>query len=554
MRCPACGFQNASGMKFCGECGSSLKIRCSSCAFENPPEMKFCGECGKPLYQVAKPAQEPEPRSYTPKHLAEKILTSRSALEGERKQVTVLFADVKGSMDLAEQVDPEEWHKIMDRFFAILSEGVHRFEGTINQYTGDGIMALFGAPIAHEDHAQRACYAALHLRDELRHFAQELRRERGLDVAMRIGINSGEVVVGKIGDDLRMDYTAQGHTVGLAQRMEALAEAGKIYLTAGTAKRVEGYFTLEDLGDFNVKGASAPVHAYALEGIGRLRSRFDRSRARGLSRFVGRDDEMRLLESALARAQHGEGQVVAVVAPAGTGKSRLCFEFVERCRAKGIVVIETQAVAHGRSIPLRPVLEMFRQRFGINEQDSDLSAREKIAGALLLLEPAFAEMLPAMFDFMGVPDPARPAPSIDPEAAQRRMLEHVRRAMRADNRDRTVVWFIEDLHWLDDASDRFVAELVEIAPVTRAFLLLNIRPEYAAEWTKRSGVQHIALQPLGPEAVSEMLAGLVGNDATTRGLSELIHARTGGNPFFAEEIVQTLIEDGSLVGTQGATG
>ncbi len=367
-------------------------------------------------------------------------------------------------------------------------------------------MALFGAPIAHEDHAQRACYAALHLRDELRRFAQELRRERGLDVATRIGINSGEVVVGKIGDDLRMDYTAQGHTVGLAQRMEALAEAGKIYLTAATAQRVEGFFALEDLGAFNVKGASAPVHAYALEGLGRLRTRFDRSRARGLSRFVGRDDEMRLLESALARAEQGQGQVIAVVAPAGTGKSRLCFELVERCRAKGLSVIEAQAVAHGRSIPLRPVLEMFRQRFGINEGDTDLAAREKIAGALLLLDPSFAEILPAMFEFMGVPDPARPAPRIDPEAAQRRMLEHVRRIVQADTRDRTVVTLIEDLHWLDDASDRFVAELVEIAPATRALLLLNFRPEYTAEWTKRSSVQQIALQPLGPEAVREMLA------------------------------------------------
>jgi class 3 adenylate cyclase len=360
----------------------------------------------------------------------------------------VLFADVKGSMDLTDHVAPEEWHEILDGFFKILTESVHRFEGTVNQYTGDGIMALFGAPIAHEDHAKRACYAALSMRDELHRFAQELRRERGLDVAARIGLNSGEVVVGKIGDDLRMDYTAQGHTVGLAQRMEALAEVGKIYITAVTAQRVEGYFQLEDLGAFNVKGTSAPVRAYALEGPGRLRTRFDRARARGLSRFVGRDDEMLLLESALARAEQGQGQVVAVVAPAGTGKSRLCFELVERCRAKGIAVLEAQGAAHGRSIPLRPMLEMFRQRFGITEQDSDLSAREKIAGTLLLLDPSFTETLPAMFDFMGVPDPARVAPRIDPEAARRRILELFRRVVRADTNNRTIVTLIEDLHWL----------------------------------------------------------------------------------------------------------
>jgi len=491
------------------------------------------------------------PASYTPKHLADKILTARSALEGERKQVTVLFADVKGSMELAEQLDPEEWHRILERFFQILTDGVHRFEGTVNQYTGDGIMALFGAPIAHEDHAQRACYAALHLRDELRRFSQELRRQRGLDVATRIGIHSGDVVVGKIGDDLRMDYTAQGHTVGLAQRMEALAEAGKIYLTAATAQRIEGYFALEDLGDFDVKGVSIPVHVYALEGLGQLRTRFDRSRARGLSRFVGRDEEMSMLETALARADQGEGQVIAVVAPAGTGKSRLCFELVEGCRAKGITVLEAQALAHGRSIPLRPMLEMFRQRFGISERDSALAAREKIAGVLLLLDHGFAEILPAMFEFMGVADPARPAPKIDPESAQRRMLQFFRRVVQADTRARTVVTLIEDLHWLDDASERFVAALVESAPMTRALVLLNFRPEYEAEWLKSSGVRQIALPPLGPEAVREMLAGLIGNDAGVHGLAELIHSRTAGNPFFAEEIVHALIEDGSLAGRAG---
>jgi class 3 adenylate cyclase/tetratricopeptide (TPR) repeat protein len=550
INCTGCDHANPAGARFCQQCGASLAVRCPRCDVELPPSARFCHGCGAALSESVPTARDP--RAYTPKHLAEKILGSRAALEGERKQVTVLFADVKGSMELAEQLDAEEWHGIMDRFFQILADGVHRFEGTVNQYTGDGIMALFGAPIAHEDHAQRACFAALHLRDELRRFAQELRRERGLDVATRIGLNSGAVVVGRIGDDLRMDYTAQGHTVGLAQRMEALAEAGRIYLTAATAQRIEGYFALEDLGAFHVKGATVPVHAYALEGIGRLRTRFDRSRARGLSRFVGRDDEMRVLEAALARAEHGEGQVIAVVAPAGTGKSRLCFELAERCRAKGLPVIEAQAVAYGRSIPLRPVLEMFRQRFGITEGDSDLAAREKIAGALLLLDPSFAEILPVMFEFMSVPDPARPAPRIDPEAARRRMLDHVRRIVQADTRDRTVVTLIEDLHWLDDASDRFVAELVEIAPATRMLLLLNFRPEYAAEWFQRSSLQQIALQPLGPEAVREMFAAAIGDDPSVLGLAERIHARTGGNPFFAEEIVQVLIEDGSLAGTAGA--
>src|SRR5881409_3654255 len=284
-------------------------LRCPSCGHANRAAAKFCEECGKRLPQVAASVEPPRaPRDYTPRHLAEKILGSRAALEGERKQVTVLFADVKGSMDLAEQLDPEEWHRILDRFFQLLAEGVHRFEGTVNQYTGDGIMALFGAPIAHEDHARRACYAALHLADELRRYATELRLRQALSFSVRMGLNSGEVVVGKIGDDLRMDYTALGHTVGLAQRMEQLAEPGRPLLTEDTAKLVTGFFALRDLGPSRVKGASEPLRLYELEGPGRLRTRFDVSRTRGLSRFVGRAVEMAALEAALERALGGSWQ------------------------------------------------------------------------------------------------------------------------------------------------------------------------------------------------------------------------------------------------------
>src|SRR5213080_2524700 len=292
MECPRCHHANADGARFCGECGASLLLDapCASCGQANPAGQKFCNGCGQRLGESAG-AAERAPRAYTPPHLAEKILTSRAALEGERKQVTVLFADVKGSMELAEQVDPEEWHRILDRFFTILADGVHRFEGTVNQYTGDGIMALFGAPIAHEDHAQRACWAALHLGDELRRYSDDVKRARGLGFAVRMGLNSGEVVVGKIGDDLRMDYTALGATVGLAQRMEQLAEPGKVYLTEHTARLVEGFFRLEELGPFSVKGLRDRVRVYELEGPGPLKTRLDLSRARGLSRFVGRVEE-----------------------------------------------------------------------------------------------------------------------------------------------------------------------------------------------------------------------------------------------------------------------
>src|SRR5262249_28750212 len=366
----------------------------------NAPEMRFCLGCGS-LLAAPEVTRHPEPRTYTPKHLAEKILASKSALEGERKHVTVLFADVKGSMDMAEQLDPEEWHGVIDRCLYLLADGVHRFEGTVTQYTGDGIMALFGAPIAHEDHAQRACWAALHLRDELRRHAEEVKRTHGLNFSVRIGLNSGEVVVGTIGDDLRMEYTAQGHTVGLAARMEQLAAQDSAYLSERTARLVSGFFDLRDLGEFHVKGVREPLRVYELEAAGRLRTRFEAERVRGLSRFVGREREMAVLEAALAQGTGGPGQVGGVGAPPGRGKSRLCFEFAERCRARGLTVYETRAVAHGKQIPLLPMLELFRAFLGITGRDAERVAREKIAGRLLLLDERLREQLPLVFDLLG---------------------------------------------------------------------------------------------------------------------------------------------------------
>jgi class 3 adenylate cyclase/tetratricopeptide (TPR) repeat protein len=495
--------------------------------------------------------RERAPREYTPRHLAEKILTQRSAIEGERKQVTVLFADVKSSLHIQEGIDPEDWHQIMDRFFQILAEGVHRFDGTVNQYTGDGIMALFGAPIAHEDHAQRACYAALHLSDGLRDYARQLRRERGLDFSTRMGLNSGEVVVGKIGDDLRMDYTAQGQTVGLAARMETLAEPGKVYLTGQTTERVKGYFELEDLGIFNVKGVSDPIPVSELVGVGSLRTRFDVSRARGLTRFVGRDPDMKVLDSALESAKQGKGRAVGLVADAGVGKSRLCFEFAERCRAKGVAVLQGSGVAHGKNIPLLPILEIFRAYFGIDERDEPRQAREKVAGRLLLIDESFREVLPLVFDFLGIPDPERPAPRLGAEARQRRLITVMRRLIERGNPDGFVI-LIEDLHWLDAASDEFVAAYVEAISSGPGLLLLNFRPEYRADWMGKTWYQQLPLEPLGPDAIRELLDDLLGDDTSVEGLSARIHERTQGNPYFTEEIVRSLVESNALQGSRGA--
>jgi class 3 adenylate cyclase/tetratricopeptide (TPR) repeat protein len=548
MDCPSCGHVNREGARFCAECAAPLfeTVACPSCGATNPSAAKHCDGCGQRLGD-ATPIAVPHP----PHHLAEKIRAERTALEGERKQVTVLFADVIGSMELAEQSDPEEWRRIMDRYFSILCAGVHRFEGTVDKFTGDGIMAIFGAPIAHEDHARRACYAALHLQRELAAYAAQLRAQ-GVSFSVRMGLNAGEVVVGTIGEDLGMEYTALGHTVGLAQRMEQLAEPGKAYLTQHTASLVEGYLALSDLGEVTIKGASAPLRVHELTGVGAARGRLDVQRGRGFSRFVGRDEELAMLESALEHAFAGEGQVIGIVGEAGVGKSRLCHEFSDRRRAKGTPVYHVAGQAHAKSVPLMPLLQLLRDYFEITERDSERTARERIAGKLLLLDESFAEDLPLMFDFLAVPDPLRLSPRMDPEARQRQLLGLMKRLTHAENAREPNVLVFEDLHWLDPATEAFLANHVEALQGTRHLTVVNFRPEYHAPWMSRSYYRQIALAPLGAQAIEELLVDLLGSDPSLDGLAELIRERTSGNPFFIEELVQALIEAGSLAGERGA--
>jgi class 3 adenylate cyclase len=553
MRCPVCSSDNRAGARFCGQCGRPLGaiVECPGCAAQNPAEQKHCDSCGRSLARAVEPARR-DLRSYTPAHLTERILTSRSALEGERKQVTVLFADVQGSMDIAESVDAEEWHRILDRFFAILAEGIHRFEGTINQFTGDGVMALFGAPVAHEDHAQRACHAALALSESLARYSTELRRTRALSFSVRIGLNSGEVVVGKIGDDLRMDYTAQGRTVGLAARIQQIAAPDRVYLTEHVARLVDGYFRLVELGEFAIKGVRGPVRVFELAGVGAMRTRLDVSRSRGFSRFVGREQESRVLDESLDAALEGRGNVVALVAQAGVGKSRLTHEFLARCRTRGVATFEAHGVAHGKSVPLLSVLELVRAYFGITERDGEAEARRKIAGMLVLLDDTFQGELPLVFEFMGIGDPQRPAPRSDPESRQRQTRALMARILAARSQGEPAVLVIEDLHWVDGASEVFVKDLAEAVRATRTLLLVNFRPEYDSAWLEGAHCRVMALAPLGAAAVTELLRDLLGADPSLRALAERIEAHAGGNPFFLEEIVLSLAETGVLAGGRGA--
>jgi len=554
VNCSGCGHENPDGAGFCGECGASLvqSIECPGCGRENPPGQKFCHGCGRKITTGAAPAPDRAPRDYTPKHLADKILQSKSALEGERKQVTVLFADVKGSMELAERVDPEEWHGILDRFFRILTKGVHRYEGTVNQYTGDGIMALFGAPIAHEDHAQRACYAALWLSEELRGYADALRREKGLSFLVRMGLNSGEVVVGKTGDDLRMDYTAQGHTVGLAARLEQLAEPGKAYLTEHTARLVEGFFELRDLGRFDLKGVSEPARVYELEGVGSLRTPLEVAASRGLVRFVGRRAEMEQLRRAWKAALAGHGQIAGVVGEAGVGKSRLVYEFKTPLE-QGCRVLETYSVSHGKATPYLPLIGLLRGYFGIALEEDGRQRREKITGKVLTLDRTLEDTLPYLFTLLGVAEEAASLAQMAPQIRLQRTLEVVKRVLVRETLDQPCVLIFEDLQWIDAETQAFLDVLSESVATARLLVLVNYRPEYAHGWGSKTYYTQVRLDPLGEEEARELLAALLeeGESAERRALERLVLEKTEGNPFFMEEVVQTLAEEGVLSGQRG---
>ncbi|MGH9004404.1 MAG: AAA family ATPase, partial [Acidimicrobiia bacterium] len=413
---------------------------------------------------------------------------------------------------------PEGMHGLLTKFFELALGEIHRYEGTINQFLGDGFMALFGAPVAHEDHARRACSAALHLTETVSDYADTLRRTMGLSFSARIGLNSGEVVVGGIGDDLAMDYSALGHTVGLAQRMESLAEPGKAYLTEHTARLVSRWFRLRDLGRIDIKGAPEPLGVHVLEGH-RLRVG-QAVGPGGISAFVGRSAELAVLEGALARAEAGDAQVVGVVGDAGLGKSRLCEEFAGVCAGRGITVRRTAGLSHARTVPLLPVLTLLRDYFGITETDTPRSAREKVAGRMLLLDPALGDALPLLFDLLEVPDPARPAPRLSAELRMRRIFEVLDQLTRRRSAQETLVLIWEDLHWLDPQSHSFLDRLIRLYPGTRTLVVANFRPEFHPPWVDDSWYRSLPLAPLPMEAVRQLLAGLLGPDASLATLAD----------------------------------
>ena len=552
MKCPRCQHENPPQAKFCEECATPLARTCANCGTPLSPTAKFCPECAHP---AAAPAVQPRltaPEAYTPKHLAEKILSSKSALQGERKQITVLFADLKGSMELLADRDPEEARKLLDPVLERMMEAVHRYEGTVNQVMGDGIMALFGAPLAHEDHAVRACYAALAMQSAIRRYTEEVRRTHGIEVQIRIGLNSGEVVVRAIGSDLHMDYTAVGQTTHLAARMEQLASPGSIRLTAETLRLAEGFIQVKSLGPVPVKGLPDPVEMFELAGAAPTRTRLQAAAARGLTRFVGRSAELDQLHQALERARAGHGQVVALVGEPGVGKSRLFWEFIHSYRTHGWLVLESGSVSYGKATPYLPVIDLLKAYFQIESRDDGRKIREKVTGKLLTLDRALEPTLLAFLGLLDVPVEDPEWQALEPPQRRRRTLEAVRRLLLRESQVQPLCLVFEDLHWIDSETQALLDSLIESLPTARILFLANYRPEYQHGWGSKTYYTQLRIDPLPSDNAEELLQALMGNDPTLHPLKRLLIERTEGNPFFLEESVRTLVETQALAGEAGA--
>jgi class 3 adenylate cyclase/tetratricopeptide (TPR) repeat protein len=496
--------------------------------------------------------QDQLPLPSIPAYLAEKILFSKSALEGERKQVTVLFADLKGSMELLADRDPEEARQLLDPVLEHMMAAVHRYEGTVNQVMGDGIMALFGAPVAHEDHAVRACYAALAMQHAVGRYAEEVRRQQGLDVLIRVGLHSGEVVVRAIGNDLHMDYTAVGQTTHLAARMEQLARPGTILFTADTLRLVEGLVHLTPLGPIPVKGLPEPVEVYELVGASTLRGRFQAGVGRGLTRFVGRDQELATVQHALAQAGAGHGQVVALVGEAGVGKSRLVYEVIHAHQTQGWRVLESTSVSYGKATPYFPVIELLKRYVQVEDSDDARTIRAKVTGQVLTLDESLQDTLPALLALLDVLPDDSPFRQFDPAQRRQRMLTALKRVLLRESQEQPLLLVFEDLHWIDSETQALLDSLVESLPTARLVLLVNYRPEYQHGWGSKTSYAQLRLDPLPPASADALLHALLGDDPSLTPLTQLLIARTAGNPFFLEESVRTLVETGVLVGEPGA--
>jgi class 3 adenylate cyclase/tetratricopeptide (TPR) repeat protein len=554
VRCQQCQFENPPGMRFCGQCGAALAPRCPQCGAEVPAGFRFCGQCGASLQVSPAPAAQPpvatkyEGRlaAYTPKHLAEKILSARSALEGERRQVSVLFADVAGFTALAEKLDPEEVHQIIDRCFELITAEVHRFEGTINQYTGDGVMALFGAPIAHEDGPRRAAHAALGIQRALGEYSQELQARRGPALQMRIGINTGPVVVGRIGDDLRMDYTAVGDTTNLAARLQQMARPASVLVSDVTHKLITSFFETLELGEVPVKG-HAPVRAYEVLRPRGRRAQLAVAAERGLTPLVGRDRELGTLRDLFREVKAGRGQVVFIAGDAGIGKSRLVLEFRRALAQAGEAAtwLEGRCISFGQSIPLLPAVDQLRENFQIEEVDGEPEIIAKVEHGMRRMGELEAH-IPYLRYLLAV-DPGDPAISaMDASARRHKVFEALRALSLRGARLRPLVLVFEDLHWIDSTTEEYLGSLTDSVAGVPLMLILTYRVGYAPPFGTRSFYTSLTLHSLSDTEALAMAGRVLGTEQFPQELKAALMEKAEGVPLFVEEVTKTLVDLGVL--------
>ncbi|HEV8654930.1 MAG TPA: adenylate/guanylate cyclase domain-containing protein [Candidatus Limnocylindria bacterium] len=540
--CAQCGQANPATVKFCGHCGARLEIVCGACHVANPPANKFCHECGASL---AAPAPDVSPRRYTPKHLADKILTSRSALEGERKQVTVLFVDVSGFTSLSERLDPEDVHRLMTRAFELMLAEVHRYEGTVNQFLGDGIMALFGAPIAHEDHARRAVHAALGIRAALETYQEELQRRRGIAFQVRQGLNTGLVVVGSIGNDLRMDYTAVGDTTNVAARLLHVADRGRLVVSDATHRLIEGFFYTRPLGELALKGKAEPVAGWEVISARQTRTRLEVGAERGLTPYVGREREMQALFEAFERTRAGHGQVVFVVGEPGIGKSRLLYEFRRRL-ADDATWLEGHCISFGQSIALHPVVDMLKRTFRIEEGDGEDTIATKIERSVTLLGEDLRAIVPYLRYVLSV-DPGDPTVlTMDAQERRGETFGALRRLLARAAEIRPQILVYEDIHWMDKTTEEALLATADSIPTNRILQIVTYRTGYVHPFGERTYHTRIALTTLTASDSAQLATAALGATSLPDDLRELIARKAEGNPFFVEEVVKSLQELGAL--------
>jgi class 3 adenylate cyclase/tetratricopeptide (TPR) repeat protein len=549
MNCTNCGTESTSGRKFCAACGSPLSSRCPKCGAENAPSSAFCEDCGTALagYAASAATSSSQAALKAPQiRITPEQPDASTALDGERKTVTALFADIKGSTELMADLDPEEARGVIDPALKLMMDAVHRYDGYVVQSTGDGIFALFGAPVAHEDHPLRALYAALRLQDATRTYSAKLVAEGGTPLEARVGINTGEVVVRTLTTgDGHAEYTPIGHTANLASRMQAVAPTGSIAITEHTRGSVEGYFQLKSRGPTRVKGLSETVNVYEVIGLGPLRTRLQVSAQRGLTKFVGRQAELQQMKHALELARQGHGQIVAAMGEPGVGKSRLFFEF-KAVAQSGCLVLEAYSVSHGKASAYLPVIDLLRSYFKIAAEDDERARREKVAGKVVILDRTLEDTPPYLYALLGISESDDPLAPLDPQTRRRRTLEAIKRILVRESLSQPLIVEFEDLHWIDSETQALLNLLVDGMATARILLLVNYRPEYHHQWGSRTYYSQLRLDPLGKESAQELLTALLGDDETTLPLRRLIIQRTEGNPFFMEEMVQALFEQGVL--------